>query len=592
MDPNQTFINRNTGRTDVYVLWDGKDYVTIHGNVTDSHYTKHLEGKHSLGIVPITRDGNCRWGIIDDDGHKADKTKPLQKYNYKNLLKKLKLLGIVATVFKSKSGGAHIKLNFDKPYPAKKVRRYLKKIAYQICESSYDLLPKQDELGKEETGTCINLPYHNGNTRVVIDDEGNELNLQKGMEYESNRVVKIEDLEPFNLLSTADYPDGRNNKMHRMANFFKKNFPENWQDNTREYNKSLSTPLGAAELENTVIASVDKKLYANDKEPEELPKELVDYDVKDFLNLPIDIPLWIIKNLIRQETINFIVAQKGIGKSEFILGMIWAISTGNPFLDWEIPEAHPCNFIDFEMGRYDTTERLQKYQKRWGYGNDNYLKINHFSLQENENIPDIKNEGGQKLILKRLKLQEQQTGKKPVVVIDNLRSASNYKENNSDDFRPIGIFFRDLRSFGYTVIVVDHAGKEPKTGARGSSSKTDWANVVLLGERAGPKGQKVMKILWKFDKARGLRPEQTEDFVCEYDLIGNWRLAATDKQVKDEALAKKVETILKEHPKITQEQIGDIVGKSAGTINKIIKGINSKKEYDEYWEQLREKLKN
>ncbi len=68
------------------------------------------------------------------------------------------------------------------------------------------------------------------------------------MEYESNRVVKLEDLEPFNLLSTSDYPDGRNNKLHRVANFLKKNFPENWQDNTREYNKSLSTPLDATEL--------------------------------------------------------------------------------------------------------------------------------------------------------------------------------------------------------------------------------------------------------------------------------------------------------------------------------------------------------
>ncbi len=45
--------------------------------------------------------------------HKADKSKPVQEYNYKKLLKRLKILGIVATVFKSKSGGAHIKINFD-----------------------------------------------------------------------------------------------------------------------------------------------------------------------------------------------------------------------------------------------------------------------------------------------------------------------------------------------------------------------------------------------------------------------------------------------------------------------------------------------
>jgi hypothetical protein len=46
-------------------------------------------------------------------------------------------------------------------------------------------------------------------------------------------------------------------------------------------------------------------------------------------------------------------------------------------------------------------------------------------------------------------------------------------------------------------------------------------------------------------------------------------------------------------PKITQEQIGDIVGKSAGTVNKIIKGINTKKkEEDEYLVHLKESLKN
>ena len=184
------------------------------------------------------------------------------------------------------------------------------------------------------------------------------------------------------------------------------------------------------------------------------------------------------------------------------------------------------------------------------------------------------------------------------MVIDNLRSASNYKENNSDDFRPIGIFFRDLRALGYTVIVIDHSGKDPKAGVRGSSSKTDWANVVLLGSRSGPKGQKCMKIEFEFDKARGLRPDQTADFVCEYDLAGNWRLGATDKELKDATLSKKVEEIQMKHPKITQEQIGDIVGRSAGTINKIIKGIiakeeikgiNAKEEYDELFCKFKRK---
>ena len=102
-----------------------------------------------------------------------------------------------------------------------------------------------------------------------------------------------------------------------------------------------------------------------------------------------------------------------------------------------------------------------------------------------------------------------------------------------------------------------------------------------------------MKIEFEFDKARGLRPDQTANFVCEYDLAGNWKLAATDKELKDVVLSKKVEEIQMKHPYITQEQIGDIVGKSAGTVNKIIKGINAKKkEEDEYLVHLKERLKN
>ena len=572
-------------------LVNGK-HITVKSRLTPEVMDKHLRGEISVGRIPIREDGTCNFGAMDLDDHH---NKPEgYKFDYNKLKEKIEILKLPLTVFKSKSGGAHCYLFLDKFYPARDVIHILKKFRYALgYTDSVELFPKQSKIDPGKYGNFINLSYHGGNSRVAINPEGKDLNLDEGMSYAAKRVFKLDDLAPYKMLATKEYTESYNVRLLRTRLFFEKFYPEDYENKILKLNQLYDKSLSLQELYSTVLReNFPTEQYTDILEPEELPKELVDYDVKDFLQLPIDIPLWIIKNLIRQETINFIVAPKGVGKSEFVLGLLWAITTGNPFLEWEVPEAHPGNYIDFEMGRYDTTERLQKYQKRWGYGNDNYLKINHFSLQENENIPDIKNEGGQKLILDRLKLQEQQTGKKPVVVIDNLRSASNYKENNSDDFRPIGIFFRDLRSFGYTVIVVDHAGKEPKTGARGSSSKTDWANVVLLGERAGPKGQKVMKILWKFDKARGLRPEQTDDFVCEYDLAGNWRLAATDKQIKDEVLANKIEEIQEKHPKMTQEQIGKIIGKSAGTVNTLIKGINTKKEMDEYWVRLKESIEN
>lgn len=573
MNPNQTFINLNRGLTDAYVLWDGKNYTTIHANLTDNHYTKHLEGKHSLGIVPITRDGNCRWAIIDDDSHKADKTKPIQKYNYKNLLKKLKLLGIVATVFKSKNGGAHIKLNFDKPYPAKKVRRYLKKIAYQICESSYDLLPKQDELGKEETGTCINLPYHNGNTRVVIDDEGNELNLQKGMEYESNRVVKLEDLEPFNLLSTADYPDGRNNKLHRVANFFKKNFPENWQDNTREYNKSLSTPLDATRLENTVIASVEKKLYANDKEPEEVPRARI-YNMVAYRALGIKKPIFIIERLFKDKSINYEFGPKGTGKTEFALGLANALARGKPFLDgkYDCPKPYPVLYVDFEMDSYDILERDIPYQKYYGGDAGDYFQLLNWEVQVEQNIPDIQGEAGQNFILGALEEQKELVGKPPLLVIDNLRSASGYDENDSNDWRPIGKWFLKLKGLKYPSLILDHTGYD-ESHMRGTSSKSDWSYVNMGLKSRRVKGNPNMVIDIFFDKARGLIPSETDKFAVEYDFNGKWSLTKGKQEVRDGELCAQIIELRKADPRITQLKLSEILEVSTGTISKLCKKL-------------------
>jgi hypothetical protein len=48
-------------------------YRYVKGQPTTKLYQQHLEGKISLGIVPITDKGNCRFGALDLDDHKKDK---------------------------------------------------------------------------------------------------------------------------------------------------------------------------------------------------------------------------------------------------------------------------------------------------------------------------------------------------------------------------------------------------------------------------------------------------------------------------------------------------------------------------------------
>ena len=156
------------GNANGYGLYNGKGHTFVKQPVTKKLYQQHLEGKISLGIVPITNKGNCRFGVIDFDDHKKNGIK-IKDFDYASLLKKIKFLKLPLVVFKSKSGGAHAYLFLQEWTPAKDVRHILKKFAYALgCSRDVEIFPKQELLKSGESGSFINLPYHAGNTRVAV----------------------------------------------------------------------------------------------------------------------------------------------------------------------------------------------------------------------------------------------------------------------------------------------------------------------------------------------------------------------------------------------------------------------------------------
>ena len=192
------------------------------------------------------------------------------------------------------------------------------------------------------------------------------------------------------------------------------------------------------------------------------------------------------------------------------------------------------------MDEYDLIERRVAYTQHKG-PLKHYFNIIHYAQQVDQTIPDIKFELGQKLILKKINEVKEQTGLTPVLVLDNLRSLSNYKENDSDDWRPIGVWLKNLRALDVVSIVIDHHGKNSEGGPRGSSSKTDWANVSMFIKsvsKGRTKGTMRMEI--KFDKARGLRPDETNDYECEYDFDGSWKIVESASNENDEAIMDKI----------------------------------------------------
>ena len=113
-----------------------------------------------------------------------------------------------------------------------------------------------------------------------------------------------------------------------------------------------------------------------------------------------------------------------------------------------------------------------------------------------------------------------------------------------------------------------------------------------------------MRMSVKFDKARGLKPDETDDFIAEYDFQGTWFLGDSKQKQSDEEFCKQIydcitkqkaysikhiksldkdlvkgtvtkeayETILKNHkPTPSQKDLSAQLGIAAGKVNRLMK---------------------
>ena len=110
---------------------------------------------------------------------------------------------------------------------------------------------------------------------------------------------------------------------------------------------------------------------------------------------------------------------------------------------------------------------------------------------------------------------------------------------------------------------------------RGTSSKSDWANICMQVIPEVEKGSRLMKMKIHFDKARGLKPDETEDFVAQYDFQGTWQIGQSIKEKEDAEYKEKIKLMLQQKVVPSQKEMAKELLISAGKVNKIIKEIKS-----------------
>ena len=372
-----------------------KEHHFINRPLTLQQYEDHITGIRSLGVVPIDENGEVSWAAIDIDTHKNDKTKPPVPWSnqqYKKLLDKIKFLKLPLTVVKSKGGGAHCILSLGKKYSAKAVQDLMKVFEYALGYEGLEVFPKQTELGPKDSGSFLNLPYFKGNSRNIINFEYKTLNIE-GLDYAIKRIVNLPSQLKFFLLKQGSRTQHRNDRTWCAAAFLKKEYPDQWEERTIEYNQLFNEPpLGEAHgeksdrLEKTVLKSHRKKPYNNgenkDEEPpndfweesegfekatngkSKIPKlEIITGDEIFFSE---DIPInWVIENIL-PEGMCVLAALPKIGKSWLALQISIAVENALEVLGFKVKRGRTL-YCAYE----DNRKRIKRRFKTMGVKPEN-----------------------------------------------------------------------------------------------------------------------------------------------------------------------------------------------------------------------------
>jgi hypothetical protein len=277
---NNEFMELFSGNTDSYgkhlpfadneneVKKKGKN-LTIKQKVTLKDYSKHLLGIEGLGIIPLNKDNNVKFIAIDIDNYNKELIKKIVIKNYFNQLP--------FVPFRSKSGGLHLYIFFDKFYEYKPIYEITKQFIPVLgLDNNVEIFPKQITIKKGRSGNWINLPYfnHTETKQYLINENNEETTLTEALLLIKEKVLTFDQYKnSMNNFALMDAPpclqrlyyereiELRNEYLFNLATYLKNKNEETFDTEIFDYNEFLIDPLDPKEIERTIISSHKKKDY-------------------------------------------------------------------------------------------------------------------------------------------------------------------------------------------------------------------------------------------------------------------------------------------------------------------------------------------
>ena len=221
-------------------------------------------------------------------------------------------------------------------------------------------------------------------------------------------------------------------------------------------------------------------------------------EAKEFSRIKIPSKRIIVVPWLTEQSITLVSGWRGVGKTGFAMGLVEAITRGEPFGPWEVREPIPCLYLEGEMPVQDIQERLRQHQ-RYNSGRKCPLYVYSDAYASHLGMPraHLANPDW-RMEMKRILLD---LGVK-LWVVDNLASlTAGIDENSKKDWDPINSWLLELRFAGIATDMLHHTGKG---GAqRGTSAREDNVDVSIMLKR--PSNYKPLdgaRFVVKFEKSR------------------------------------------------------------------------------------------
>ncbi len=205
---------------------------------------------------------------------------------------------------------------------------------------------------------------------------------------------------------------------------------------------------------------------------------------------------WALSGLIPEGAINLLFCPGGGGKSWLMMQLSKAIANGESFFGIPTKQT-PIYYVDFENPMAVVKDRRVKIGEA-----ENFFYW-HLACK----IPPPKLDSTEWTLYKELPAG--------LIVFDTLRASHSLEENNSKDMALILERLKELRTLGFTIVLLHHTSKADKLTPKASTAIIDLADHVLILDRMNSKNSKDFDIndTYRFGCTIKTRFEPNEVFL-------------------------------------------------------------------------------